>query len=245
MKRRKKTILIPTLMILCVLSMVTLAVAFKYEDERRTEMANSSIPVLDKHSANANYITDTSYNGSTPVDTVLFLTPFQKTEQYVMNKDFVGNVTAGELQELETDAADFIEKAYGTGFHEIENNKNAFKERVSSMYPEGSILTLDNGSSMLATDYSDKLATWYIDHKMQSEVKFTTADCLVYLDHYYYVRGRMDVAPYNGKGGDTGLFPSGIDLSKEASYVVEVSLRPSPDGEKNLVTGVNVLGVIK
>ena len=151
-----------------------------------------------------------------------------------MNKDFVGNVTAGELQGLETDAVDFIEKAYGTGFHEIENNKNAFKERVSSMYPEGSILTLDNGSSMLATDYSDKLATWYIDHKMQSEVKFTTADCLVYLDHYYYVRGRMDVTPYNG-----------IDLSKEASYVVEVSLRPSPDGEKNLVTGVNVLGVIK
>lgn len=245
MKRRKKTILIPTLMILCVLSMVTLAVAFKYEEEKRAEIANSSIPVLDKHSKNANYITDTSYNGSTPVDTVLFLTPFQKTEQYVMNKDFVGNVTAGQLQGLETDATDFIEKVYGTGFHEIENNKNAFKERVSSMYPEGSILTLDNGSSMLATDYSDKLATWYIDHKMQSEVKFTTADCLVYLDNYYYVRGRMDVTPYNGKGGDTGLFPSGIDLSKEASYVVEVSLRPSADGEKNLVTGVNVLGVIK
>lgn len=242
---KNKTLILPTLLILFGISVGTFILSMRYGN--KTEGSTEKhIPVLHESSTEwKNYITETSYNGSEPVDTILFLMPFKKTSSYIMNKDLVNKISKDEIKGLENTASDYIIKTLGTGYHEIENDKDGFNETVSSMLPKDSVITLDDGESVSSKDYAEKLSDYYTGHEIQSDVKFTTADCLTYIDNYYYVRGRLDVTPYHGKSEKTNLLPGGIDITKKASYVVEVSLKPSSDSKSTLVTGVNVLGKIE
>ena len=86
---KNKTLILPTLLILLGISISTLILSARYGNKTE-DSTEKHIPVLHESSTEwKNYITETSYNGSEPVDTILFLMPFKKTSSYIMNKDLV------------------------------------------------------------------------------------------------------------------------------------------------------------
>lgn len=245
-RRKRKRAMILTAVGICLLIIVCSAGAILLLDrmhQREDDAAMEMLPEINGYdTTETTYINETSYNGSQAVDKVMFTIPFQKTQDYVPNKELVKREP---VQEIERVAKDFMTTTFGTGYHALTDNLTAYQDKVSEFFEEGATLTLDHGETADPEQLASGLASYYTDNHIQADVSFTTADCLVYQDIYHYVRGRLDVSCYqNDNSGESAFIPEGMDLSKDGSYVVEVALKKTDSDTGYAVAGYSVLQTI-
>jgi hypothetical protein len=211
-----------------------------YKDRSYHDAAMEKLAEMTEYDKTAGvYLKETSYDGSQPVDKVLFTVPFQKTDSYIPNKDFVQQE---EVRDIEKVAKEFMTVTFGTGYREMTENPAAYQESVEEFFEADADLTLDQGISATPAELAQELSEYYTKNHIQADVQFSTADCLVYQDIYTYVRGRLDISCYqNDNVGECEFLPEGIDLASDGSYIVEVALKKTDNTSGYAVAGYSVL----
>ena len=171
------------------------------------------------------YIMETFYDGSEPVDPVLFTYPFKKTQAYVSNKDCPTKFSRDTLHIYAEAAKFFAINTFGTGYRRIEEDPDAYIREVTRSLGGDTVIALDDGTQRTAAAAAEQLADWYRKNHVQADIQFETADCLVFYDQYMYVRGKLTVTSYNCDTNDsTPLLPAGMDMKNGGTYIMDIGM---------------------
>jgi len=210
--------------------------------KRSREAEEKQLSVMEEYENNVSgYIKETSYDGSEPVNKILFSIPFQKTDAYIPNRDLITD-HRDEILLAENMAEAFLNDTFGSGYRKISENPQVFRENVESYFDADARITLDNGESVTPAALADGIASYYIANHVQTEMDFDTASCLVYRDGYTYVRGELSVTSFHiVQAEHCKYIPEEISLSDDGKYIVEVALKNAENKTGYVVTGYTVL----
>lgn len=177
------------------------------------------------------YIVETCYDGSQELDPILYHYPFQKTDFYVSNKEFVKQVDDDTIQKLQDDAVAFV-----SNYFQIDVDKfyrdydNAFKE-YQKLFVAGSSYYDINGNLFSTDIYANDLVAAMFNSRWKSEVDFITDKSLVWQDNAYYVRGYLSIRTQKIEDGEdlSRFFPFKINEGQYIKAVIDIGLIPGPN----------------
>lgn len=197
---------------------------------RNDTISEHLIPVSGDALNVGNFLNETTYDGSLPVDEILFTIPFRKSDLYVSNRKLSSVIGTDGIKNAESSADEFVSLYLGTGYHKMNESRDALSEKLKGMLPESGII-LDNGTWLSSNSFTDAWAGYISDNRISIDVKFDTADCLVFEDGYIYVRGKLTSDSFTSNApDDNSLMPYGFSLLGRHSYVLDISMKKNENG---------------
>ena len=221
-------------------------------------MAPGTVETIPETAPDGNqlYMADTSYDGKTDLSLKTFEYSFDKTSHYqdvedasaksegrepdtvvssyIRNKDFISSISDETLKRIKDYSSSFITDMFGTSYHTIAQDKDAYVKKLSDYFNGNSMITWDtvdvDGTDdyFVGTpdEYFANQAQWFIDNEVQADVKWTSDDSLIWSDHNYtYVRGELTIDPYSCKAAkSTGYMPTGVDYVNGCKVIIELQL---------------------
>ena len=204
-------------------------------------LASASDILSSYDTLNASYINDTSYDGSEPIDPFIFSLPFKKTDAYIPNKSYIKTVPASHIMNCRDFTVAFYETLLGTGYRAISEDPKAFKDTVTGYFPADVRIKAETGELLTPEEFADNVSEWILKEEYQADVRFETADCLVYRDVYIYVRGKLEITPYHCKGSSVPVFvPAGMSLDGTGAYIAEAAIRRNDTNDGFYIAGYNI-----
>lgn len=190
------------------------------------------------------YLEETTYDGSQPVDPVLFTVPFKKSDMYVSNRKLLPVIGNDTVKAAEDAAEGFVSIYLGTGYHKLSENEEAVKGELASILPDSGII-LDDGTWLSTDSFTDRWADYIAGQHLSSDLKFDTADCLVYEDGYIFVRGELTSDSFTEQEPESSpVMPEGFSYEGRHSYIMDVSMKKTGDGNFQ-ITGWSIPAEIK
>lgn len=141
------------------------------------------------------YLTDTVYDGSTVIDREVFQIQFQKSNQYVRNKDYIGQLKDDQIKSIMEVSEQYLETLFGNGFRDILADTEGFVQKTANFY-SGDYLILGE-EEVSARQQAEDLAAWYTDCHVKMEAKVTTDKSLIFKDGYPYIRNVLNLTLYS------------------------------------------------
>lgn len=193
------------------------------------------------------YAFETCYAGKPFLSGRLFKYPFKKTDAYIMNKEYINQITTSGAEHLTDIAKETVMELFNVSYRNIDlDSENILLKK-----------NLANGISTVfagGTEYSGRdetinnLAEWFITNELTTEASFTTDKSLVYYDeHRIYVRGQLLLKVFRCKDMDKLAQTLGfgeMEAGKQYSLVLEISMIPQMDKddyETYQISGISVL----
>lgn len=161
---------------------------------RQDGQKNKDSPALQQEGGKS-YLTDTVYDGSTVIDREVFQVRFQKSNQYIPNKDYIGQLKDDQIRSIMDVSTQYLETLFGCGFRDILADPDGFTQRVAGFY-SGDYLILGE-DEISAEQQAADLAAWYTDNHVKLDAKVTTDKSLIFRDGYPYIRNVLTLTIYS------------------------------------------------
>lgn len=217
-------------------------------DEKNVDLlelgiSEEEIISTDKPIDETNYILDTTYDGA-DVAPELYEVAFEQSDMYVKNKELMTYMEEKKLDANDylVTAEDYFNTMVGNNYITIQNEQEAFLDKVESFNPDGAVLYIDD-EPYEVSEYADNIMQMFVDNEVDASVDFKSDDSLLYSDCYYFLRGELDITLH---GGNAEAFKTmyGITVAEDVSVPVMVELCFLPNDAEHVI-GFSVLGYIE
>lgn len=226
----KRNILILSIIILISAMIIGIYLINSLPVSEKADIGKSDeLPVIHQEEKEQTYITETSYDGSQELNPVLFSFPFQKTGDYIKNKELVKIISEEKIEGLQNRASDFVLEFYNVNGKTLTKDYKAVEEKAASYMLQNSFYIDEVENIKSADTYLSDYLKLLSDAGFQAEVSFQTDKSLVFEDLQYYVRGllTMTVFEYNSEYSMSEYIP--IQLQKGKTYVAVVDIGLVPE----------------
>lgn len=171
------------------------------------------------------YITETCFDGSAVVDSVLYSIPFQKSENYVMNKELVKSLDEREAEVMRERVSQMVDELFGTSGDLLVTEYDTYADKFSSFFMEDSLYIDENGrevsKDVLLAEFMKDLS----DAGWEAEVTFDSDKSLLFSDLSYYLRGLITIRVYNYDGEtDLSYFLPVTEMERGKTYQFVVDI---------------------
>lgn len=225
------------ILIATIIVSVVLLVRYNLTDKNTDGSTEQEAVTEKKNIEDTTYIVDTCYSGA-DLSYELYDIPFQKTEDYVMNKKMITAVTDTEFETYVNTAEAYVELLFGNNYRDVASGSEEFIKSYSAFYVEEEILHLDAGTSTNVLEKANALVETYVDNEIAMDGVFKTDKSLIYEDgHIYYLRGELTITTRNGDGAKL-LELFGMGENADEKLMVEFSFIPQ---EKGIIVGFSIL----
>lgn len=226
----KKKLLIPLLLFAGIAALAILGYLLTKPAESPAADTTPALPV----SANTieepeeNYILETSFHGEKELSPLLFAYPFQKTQYYIRNKEFVTLVPEEKVSGLQERAATILNSFFTLNGNDVACDYEKYEEEVSSYCLDNDLYSNEMGMMVNSTEYVSDYLKLIADAGLQMEVQVETDPSLVWEDNAYYVRGLCTFTVYSINDGvdTTSFFPVLLELGKTYQAVIDLGIVP-------------------
>ncbi len=178
------------------------------------------------------YIHDVAYDDASDVSEKALTYPFKKSDSYVPNKELVNDAPALFFEYAQDFAKEYIQGVYGTGYRAIGEDESGYVTQMLDFYNPTYTFCIGGKDNLYAEEILNDTALWIKENEVQVDIDVKTAGYLVYKDVYFYIRGEMDITPYNCNTEIMPYFIQGFDVSKEGKYIFEIGCSPSINNKK-------------
>lgn len=226
----KRNILILSIIILISAMIIGIYLINSLPVSEKADIGKSDeLPVIRQEEKEQTYITETSYDGSQELNPVLFSFPFQKTGDYIKNKELVKIISEEKIEGIQNRASDFVLEFYNVNGKTLTKDYKAVEEKAASYMLQDSFYIDEVENIKSADTYLSDYLKLLSDAGFQAEVTFQTDKSLVFEDLQYYVRGllTMTVFEYNSEYSMSEYIP--IQLQKGKTYVAVVDIGLVPE----------------
>lgn len=226
----KRNILILSIIILISAMIIGIYLINSLPVSEKADIGKSDeLPVIRQEEKEQTYITETSYDGSQELNPVLFSFPFQKTGDYIKNKELVKIISEEKIEGIQNRASDFVLEFYNVNGKTLTKDYKAVEEKAASYMLQDSFYIDEVENIKSADTYLSDYLKLLSDAGFQAEVTFQTDKSLVFEDLQYYVRGllTMTVFEYNNEYSMSAYIP--IQLQKGKTYVAVVDIGLVPE----------------
>lgn len=147
------------------------------------------------------YITETCYDGSYVLPEYVFQFPFQRTEYYISNKNYIELVPESRIESL-TERADEFFHALFQNSREIAKDYETYEKTLANFFSKDASYITDDKFSETATQFLSNLAKAVYDSGLQAEVSYDTDKSLVWQDMCHMIRGIVTINVITIKDAD-------------------------------------------
>lgn len=182
------------------------------------------------------YINDVNYTEAYEYPDV-YKYPFQKSEDYVSNKELCKEFSQGSITSLTQKVRDYFKTAYNTGYRDISSDTASYVTAMSKFYnPDTKIFSdsypVEGSEYWEPNEYIEELANTIVEKRLELDGEFVTNNSLVYQDGYTWVRGVLVYTDYSGLG-----------LGKKKTVMLDVAMVPAADD--NTLNSYCIKGIYK
>lgn len=182
----------------------------------------------------SSYYSDVTYNGE-DVPYYLFEVPFQKTENYIPNKDLSEKLSEDALNDYTSETKKYLAVLFDKSYRDVINDQEGFMDSYEEMFPSEDVFSKEENTEK-DQSFSEKLMEWYVDNRATVEEEYVTGKPLLYGDMGLYVlRGSLElriasadnekaVAEFNDLFGSDILNEEGVGCA-----IIESVFFPSAD----------------
>ena len=175
------------------------------------------------------YAKETSYSGQGYVPASLFKYPFKKTGDYMMNKDYINDITVLEANALSDKVESMVKDIYTINYQSTE--EETYKQILESYNPPLTYVFFQDGTMAESTeDAAEKVLQFAKDNELVMEAKGYSNSCMVFHDMSCdIVRVKATFAVYSCKDLDLlkkNLGVSDITLGEPFSVIYDVYMSP-------------------
>lgn len=144
-----------------------------------------------------NYLAETIYDGTGEVPYKLYEVPFEKSEEYISNKEYLPSLSDEKINQLQDDIKNFFELNYNTGYRTMSSNPQSFIDSFKKAYCNNYIVV--NDVELSTEDYAKNIIEDYINNNISMSAEFITDKSLIYYDSTItYVRGLLKIKVFSG-----------------------------------------------
>lgn len=201
------------------------------------ETAVTTLPSRDApETVETDYILETCFDGSKELNPLLFHFPFQKGNEYVMNKELVQKVDESRICDLTDRATEAVCTMFGISASDAVAENEKYEELLKDYLSDDCGFYDENGKEYSADDYISDFLLLLSQSGIQMDIEYTTDKSLVFEDDAYYVRGLLNMTVYDMDSDVdvTGIFP--VQLEKGKSYVAVLDTGLVPDISRRVET---------
>lgn len=233
----KRTILVRGGVSVVAVALVAAAAAFGYlhffrSNEIEKELVSAEESGKTPKEESPSYITDTCFDGSAEVDPVLYSIPFQKSDNYVRNKDLMNYLDRESVESMEGQIAAMVKELFGTSGTVLVKQYDEYAEHFQAFFSEDVYIDetdRDIPIEQLLAEYMKDIS----DAGWEADVTFDTDKSLLFSDLCYYLRGLVTVTVY-GYTGETDLsylLPiKDLERGKTYQFIMDVGFTYSNQG---------------
>lgn len=232
-------ILLPVIAILLAILGVFFVVVFLFpqnSSEKRQDIKESisvKKEAYSKTSPKETFFEETNYKGNLSAYPILYELPFQKTKEYVSNKELNKLISSESLDECVMDATSFMESLCNVNYQKIATNKDAFVSDVMIYADYEAYHTQHFGTEEEKTEYLfeyiEGIADYYIKNQVEVEAKFLTDTSLVYKDNFIFVRGILIFTIYSNLDAN-----SEYQIGTSYEIPMEVAMHKTPANPEDI-----------
>lgn len=212
-KNRKKwpyTILVLIIALGITLGFVTLFNFPKAVNRQETKM-QSYEPDDKACDTEVSYLNETAYGNSETLDREAFMYPFQKSGNYVMNKEYIQLIDESELFKLQVSSIKYLNTIFGSSFRSVASDEEGYVQNIKNCFAGDYLIR--SGEEESVEEYASALAQWYVDNHVKSETDVQTDNSLVWKDNFCYVRNIMAITLYSCEDASYFTELTGVKLS--------------------------------
>ncbi len=174
--------------------------------------ANPDVPVpflsllggessMEQDKAGVSHAIETCYTGDPYLADALFEIPFQRSENYVCNADFIKEIGTDNALLMTDKAKETVSALFDKSYQE----RDSADETLTGLLADGITVVFADGTvSEGAADTVKMINDWFVRSKTSMEAHLTTDKCMVYYDGgMVIVRGEFVFAVYNSDDFET------------------------------------------
>ncbi len=175
------------------------------------------------------HASETSYSGQGYVPASLFTHPFKKTDNYIMNKDYINDITVLEANVLASKVEDMIKDIYTINYESTE--EETYKQILGSYNPPLTHVLFSSGTEIGSTEEAaEVILNFAKENNLVMEAKGYSDSCMVFHDMSCdIVRVKATFAVYSCKDLtllEKSLGVDTITLGKPFSVIYDVYMSP-------------------
>lgn len=157
------------------------------------------------------YLNETAYGNSGTLDREAFMYPFQKSGNYVMNKEYIQLIDESELLKLQVSSVKYLNTIFGSSFRSVASDEEGYVQNIKNCFAGDYLIR--SGEEESVEEYASALAQWYVDNHVKSETDVLTDNSLVWKDNFCYVRNIMAITLYSCEDASYFTELTGVKLS--------------------------------
>ena len=138
------------------------------------------------------YYSDVDYDGE-EVPYYLFETPFQRTENYISNKELSNSITEDTLNNYIAETKSYLSVLFNKSYQNIIRDQEGFIASYEEIFPSEDVYSNAEDTENEPA-FIEKLMEWYVDNRATVEAEYVTGKPLLYGDAGLYVlRGSLEL----------------------------------------------------
>ncbi|MEE1255589.1 MAG: hypothetical protein UHN47_03635 [Lachnospiraceae bacterium] len=229
---KKIWIAIMAIALVCLVLVTMLERAKITNSLQQQEAQGNTTEENNSNSAN-DYSYETCYAGKPYLPERLFSVPFQKTDDYIMNKELVKQLGT-ENTEMVAERAKSIFVPLFNIVHKDTDNMDTLRTLMQENMTKGFSLILGEDNVVYGREAcSDRIIKWAMDNGISMEASMQTDKCMVYYDqNALIVRGMLTFTITECDSIEELRNAYGMEnmqLGKDYSVIVEVHMVPDED----------------
>ncbi len=190
------------------------------------------------------YLSETTFDSTNEIDMRVFEFPFNKNAgEYTDNITLYSSYTdifENFYDMAEETTSEYFLKILGTGYREISEDEEKYKEELMNL------ITTDSIHGVVSDNYVSDMSSWITDNEYQGIATYTSDSSLIWtMGGYGYMRGVLDVEVFSDtKGISMDCLPDGIEAKDGKKYIVDTVLVYDSSENKLRVSDVEIIADI-
>lgn len=218
--------------LVCLL-LLTLLESAKINSNIQKRLSYDNANADSNNETTSDYAYETCYAGDPYMPERLFLIPFQKTEDYIMNKELINQLDSENVAIIAERAKSIFVPLFNI-VHKDTSNMDSLRVIMQENMDKGfSIILAEDNVIYGSKSCSDRIIGWAMDNGISMEASMQTDKCMVYYDqHTLIVRGMMTFSINECTSIETlsdSFNIENLQLGKDYSVIVEIHMVPSVD----------------
>jgi len=153
----------------------------------------------------------------------VFLHPFQKTESYIKNKDYIKKLSKEEIEKVQNTAIGALDVIFNVGYREATVNTDVYVENINSLLTS-SIGGFERGYCSGDGTFGEFFIENCIDNETNITSHALTAPCMIFKDNFMYVRCMLYITVDGSQEWLNEFLGVQLPLKTEIPLIVDVKV---------------------